>query len=374
MEKVSIYTIAEIAGVSTATVSRALSGKSGVRAETRQRIIDIARDMEYRPSQLARRLSAADVNIAVLYSGEQFEEFGFDILKGAYDAGLDLVDYHVKVYLYHFPNVTTTSATSLMDDRQVNGLLDVLRSGIKGIINFPFPRNPEISQLFLDEIGKRDIYLANTVGGRTANNKRSIFSYYSDTYTAGAIAAEILWNALGDHGKVCIITAQKDNPIHQQGIRGFKDALKRYPLDLLDIYENYDDRQLSYYTADLMLRNHPELRGVYVGSANSVMICKRIAESENINKYCMVTSDLYPELVSYIENRLVRATIVQSQYIQSYETVHIMANYLTTHTLPEHPVRTVKPQVVMYGNVEQHLVPTDKEKYTTCLNAIHKFK
>ena len=93
MEKPSIYTIAEMAGVSTATVSRALSGKGGIRPDTRQRILDVAAQLNYRPSQLARRLSASDITIGVLYSGQQLEEFGLEIFRGAYDAGQELADY-----------------------------------------------------------------------------------------------------------------------------------------------------------------------------------------------------------------------------------------------------------------------------------------
>ena len=96
MEKPSIYTIAEMAGVSTATVSRALSGKGGIRPDTRQRILDVAAQLNYRPSQLARRLSASDITIGVLYSGQQLEEFGLEIFRGAYDAGQELADYLKK--------------------------------------------------------------------------------------------------------------------------------------------------------------------------------------------------------------------------------------------------------------------------------------
>ena len=53
---VTIKDIARRAGVSNATVSRALNEKSVVRAETRERIKKIAREMGYYPNALAQSL------------------------------------------------------------------------------------------------------------------------------------------------------------------------------------------------------------------------------------------------------------------------------------------------------------------------------
>ena len=48
--------LAALAGVSTATVSRALAGHSSVNAQTRERIRSLAREHDVRPNQLARNL------------------------------------------------------------------------------------------------------------------------------------------------------------------------------------------------------------------------------------------------------------------------------------------------------------------------------
>ena len=58
----TIKDVARAAGVSTATVSRALSGRDGVRGEVRERVREIAGDLGYRPnpnaSNLRRRASS----------------------------------------------------------------------------------------------------------------------------------------------------------------------------------------------------------------------------------------------------------------------------------------------------------------------------
>ena len=54
---VSIYDVARVAGVSYSTVSRAFSKASSVAQDTHSRIMDVARELGYRPSALARGLS-----------------------------------------------------------------------------------------------------------------------------------------------------------------------------------------------------------------------------------------------------------------------------------------------------------------------------
>jgi LacI family transcriptional regulator len=53
---VTIYDIAKAAGVAKSTVANALSGKGTVSEATRQRVLQYAQEMGYRPNVLARSL------------------------------------------------------------------------------------------------------------------------------------------------------------------------------------------------------------------------------------------------------------------------------------------------------------------------------
>src|SRR5258708_10853291 len=55
-DRPTIYTVATRAGVSTATVSRVLSGEPGVRADRVQRVLESSRAVGYRPNGAARAL------------------------------------------------------------------------------------------------------------------------------------------------------------------------------------------------------------------------------------------------------------------------------------------------------------------------------
>ncbi len=103
--KVTLKTIAEEAGLSITTVSRALAGYNDVNEETRQRIIAIAERLGYEPNLAARHLRSKQTNtigmiipLALRFSdpffmellsgvGRQASEYGYDLLLSAQQPG-----------------------------------------------------------------------------------------------------------------------------------------------------------------------------------------------------------------------------------------------------------------------------------------------
>jgi LacI family transcriptional regulator len=59
-KRVTINDVARVAGVSRQTVSRALNDKGEIDAGTKQRVLDAARELGYRPSRFARGLVRQD--------------------------------------------------------------------------------------------------------------------------------------------------------------------------------------------------------------------------------------------------------------------------------------------------------------------------
>lgn len=92
--------VAERAGVSQSTVSRALRGSAKVRPETRERVQAIARELGFVPSRSASSLASGKLRrIAVLIGSPLVDWFSGSVLDGLYpvlsEAGYDLVLYRV---------------------------------------------------------------------------------------------------------------------------------------------------------------------------------------------------------------------------------------------------------------------------------------
>src|SRR5690554_3792136 len=80
--RATIAAVAKRAGVSTATVSRALSGVSPVSEAARLRIIAAVEDLDYRPSELTRAVFAGRSNTIGLLLADMRNPYYIDLVDG----------------------------------------------------------------------------------------------------------------------------------------------------------------------------------------------------------------------------------------------------------------------------------------------------
>ena len=97
----SIAQVAELSGVSKSTVSRILNNHQdnfSVKAETRQRVLDAAEQLNYRPNPIVRSLSAKQTNLIAVLGLSDFgtairggtEEAANALMHQLYDRGYEL--------------------------------------------------------------------------------------------------------------------------------------------------------------------------------------------------------------------------------------------------------------------------------------------
>jgi DNA-binding LacI/PurR family transcriptional regulator len=99
-KRATIRDVAQRAGVSLATVSRALNGSPLVNAETRQRIVEAAGELEFAPSLSARRLSLGKTQTITVVTSFLTRPQAAERLRGIdaelTDSEFDLVIYNVE--------------------------------------------------------------------------------------------------------------------------------------------------------------------------------------------------------------------------------------------------------------------------------------
>jgi LacI family transcriptional regulator len=82
----TITDVAALAGVSISTVSKAVNGRSGLRAETRERVLAAASQLSFHPSPIARGLLVGRSYTVGLLTSDSFGRFTIPVMLGAEDA------------------------------------------------------------------------------------------------------------------------------------------------------------------------------------------------------------------------------------------------------------------------------------------------
>ncbi|MFJ3673083.1 LacI family DNA-binding transcriptional regulator [Streptomyces sp. NPDC090106] len=132
--RVTIDDVAREAGVSRQTVSRALNDKGEIGAATKQRVLDAAEDLGYRPSRFARGLVRQDAFSVGLVIPDLLNPFFTEVAAGALDAARTH-GWHVVVY---------DTGGRVEEER---GTLEVIASQVDAVVGYLSLPEDEIDKL-----------------------------------------------------------------------------------------------------------------------------------------------------------------------------------------------------------------------------------
>ncbi|PSR35461.1 MAG: LacI family transcriptional regulator [Sulfobacillus benefaciens] len=124
---VTIRDVAKAAGVSITTVSRAFNGYDDVGPDTRKRILKVAKELNYRPSHVARSLVLQQTqNIGLLISdfnaNRGAHHFLFDVMAGVHDR-LSSLGYDVTLVSTTTARQRLVSYIDFCTERRLEGVI-----------------------------------------------------------------------------------------------------------------------------------------------------------------------------------------------------------------------------------------------------------
>ena len=73
MKKATIYDVAREAGVSLATVSRVINGSSVVREKTKEKVMKVIDELNFKPNQIARGLATNKTTTIIICSCKRYD-------------------------------------------------------------------------------------------------------------------------------------------------------------------------------------------------------------------------------------------------------------------------------------------------------------
>jgi LacI family transcriptional regulator len=262
--KTNISIVAERAGVSIATVSRAFNEQELVKEETRSRIIQIARELNYKPSPIARGLSTKMTDTIGVILPDLVGEFFMDIIHG-----IDEEAYKANRYVM--------ISSSHSERNMVETLIEFMASGrVDGVILMAPQMHKEVEALL--KKFRRPIVLINC-----CSDLENVVNFQIDNYQ-GAVACT---QHLIGHGykKIAIIKGPFANCDAQERYEGFRAALDNNSLAHNNLFEVNGDFQIKsgYYGFMRLMSQAQKPDAIFIANDMMAIGAYEAAKMLNIN-------------------------------------------------------------------------------------------
>lgn len=338
-----IKEIARQLGISIGTVDRALHHRSGVNAETQARVLAKAADLNYQPNLAARNLKLNRRLRIAVHVPEQIASFFQPLREGIRAAIATLPHVKLDVDFRSYPRLGEGDVALLEQEltQQADGLLMV-------------PGNPSAVEGLIRKFAARGTAVL-CVASDAPRSERTA-SVCVDATTSGALAAELLAKLVRTEAPVAIITGQLSTFDHGEKLRGFAGMLATVAphLTLLPVLETHERAEDAYQATRTLLARKTPPAGLYVSTANSLSVLRAVEECGLLGKIEIVTTDLFTELVPYLEAGKVTATIYQRPFTQGKVALEALVRSLLDGVRPE-PCQRLAPHIILRSNLHLFL-------------------
>ncbi|HBA47046.1 MAG TPA: LacI family transcriptional regulator [Lachnospiraceae bacterium] len=249
LKRITIKDVAKEAGVSITTVSHALSGQGVLKQETRDRIVELARKMQYIPDWNGQNLKASGTGMLGFFTSSISGFYG--ILIDAMYNECKASGYGMEIFI-----LDDGDLIRLLMGNRVDGAV-ILHSGLK-----------EEHEQRLRDMEFPVVYLDREIHEKCAS------SVLFASYESGRLAADYLYS-LGHRRilELCGIDYTYDGEMRQ---KGFEDRMREIgcPMDPDHILKCYFDRQRAYdETSAFIKRGMPLPDAVFAANDDSAFGC-----------------------------------------------------------------------------------------------------
>lgn len=239
----TIQDVAKAAGVSVGTVSRAMNNYPDINARTRERILEVARELKYRPNLVAKSLSSKHSrNIALILSGfledVMLNDFETMLMKGFYQFAIEH-DLDISMYVINKRTQEEKSYEQLCYEHN-----------IAGAVIFGLKNTDPYYKLLVDSKNPC-VTIDVEVGGANASNVTNDHTAAFDELTQYLIDQ--------GHRKIVLVCGRENAAVTAQRMEGALRALRRNGLELPEdfiIHTNFLKEEASDGVASF-LREHP---------------------------------------------------------------------------------------------------------------------
>jgi LacI family transcriptional regulator len=245
----TINDVAQMAGVSVATVSKVFNGRKGVSEETRQRIINIAEELDYFPnhsaSQLARGITeTVGVVFSMLESKTLQDEYLIRMINGIFN-NAEALGYRILVF-----------TTNTVERNNQNFLQFCRSNNLAGLIIHGLDRDdPQLEKLINSEVPC--VFIDIDISGPKTTN------ISVDNVNACVEVVNILTGL--NHEHIAFVSGNLHSSVAFDRLIGYKNGMNAKGLPLHVIECDYSKIN-AYKLSKEYLLYHPEITAFFCAS------------------------------------------------------------------------------------------------------------
>lgn len=250
----SIKDIAQLAGVSTATVSRVFNKSGYVREEVAQRVLQIASEQGFQPKSYTRQPKSAHERLIGVMVPDICNTYYMDVIHGIED----VVD-EKKINVF----ICNTDEDPKKEIRTLATLKDI---GVDGVIVVPISSAEAYNADYLVEMNRRGtpvVLLDRDV------KQAQIDGVFMDNFNSGYLSTKTLLE--NGHRHIAIICGPTSSTSGSDRLQGYLKALEEYQVPVREEYILYGDFKfdMAYRLTKELLAKHLPVTAIF--SSNSRM-------------------------------------------------------------------------------------------------------
>ena len=347
-EYVRIKDVAQIAGVSVATVDRVLHNRGKISEKALKKVMDALEQTGYKLNLIASTLgSHKNYKIAALLPDPALDDYWNQSGAGIHRAGEDWSQYHVRIESFYFK----------MND------IDSFKEAVSKVVEYQ-PDGVLIAPTFYREsveflsglkVGNIPYVLFNT----NIPESEPLSFIGQDLYNSGRVVGQILSTSLKSAGNIAIVHVyeQVENAIHlKEKERGFRDffadkGLCDFKISSYD-FSKYSDSDFGREFISVLEKEN--ISAVFVSTSKGTYLTASVLDKYRKKDILLVGYDLLKDNIQYMYEGTIHYLINQNPRKQSVMGISYLANYLLFKKQP--PLTELFPlEVIMRENLKSYL-------------------
>lgn len=247
-KQITLADLAKSLGISTATVSRALKNYPDISKETKRRVLELAKEMNYRPNSMAAGLRKRESNIIGVIVPSIVNHFFSSVIKGIMEVAYQQ-NFRVMLCQSNESHDKEVADANALFGSRVDGVMISLAHETQSIEHLKIFQDAGVPLVFFD---------------KTPEGMPNISRVVVDDYQGAFQAVDHLIRK--GHHRIAHFRGPLEASTSRNRLKGYKDALKSHDIPF--------DENLIYPCKDISLeegkkfaislhKNHPDCTALF---------------------------------------------------------------------------------------------------------------